>query len=80
MREVAGSSIVVPVGDVQVDFNGMMTLNPVGAFIWKLLETEKSKEELIHAVTAEYEVDGQTAAADIERYIQKLRDKGIIED
>lgn len=80
LREVAGSSIVVPVGDVQLDFNGMMTLNPVGAFIWKLLESEKTKEELVHAVVAEYEVDRQTAAADIERYITKLRDKGIIED
>lgn len=80
LREVAGSSVVVPVGDAQLDFNGMMTLNPVGAFIWKLLESEKTREELVCAVVAEYEVDSQTAAADIERYITKLRDKGIIED
>ena len=38
IREVAGSNIVVPIGDEQMSFGGIMTLNPVGAFIWKLLE------------------------------------------
>ena len=38
---VAGSYVVVPVGAVQADFTGMITLNPVGAFLWGKLEKEK---------------------------------------
>lgn len=32
LSRVAGSYVVVPVGAVQADFTGMITLNPVGAF------------------------------------------------
>ena len=80
IREVAGSNIVVPVGDEQVSFGGIMTLNPVGAFVWKKLENGATKQELVEAVLSEYEVDRQTASADIDRYIEKLRQKNIIED
>lgn len=80
IREVAGSNIVVPVGDEQMSFGGIMTLNPVGAFVWKKLENGATKQELVEAVLSEYEVDRQTASADIDRYIEKLRQKNIIED
>ena len=80
LREVASSNIVVPIGKAQVSFNGIMTLNEVGTLIWKLLEKGAEKGELVSAVTAEYEVDEQTASRDIDIYIAKLRDKGLIED
>lgn len=80
IREVAGSSIVVPIGDEQMSFGGIMTLNPVGAFIWKLLENGATKEELVDAVLNEYEIDRDTASNDIDKYIAKLREKNIIED
>lgn len=79
LREVAGSNIVVPVGDVQIDFNGMMTLNPVGAFIWKLLEDNVTEAEIVGEVIKEYEIDRETAERDTAVYINKLREKGIIE-
>ena len=34
MRKIAGSNIVVPVGAAASDFNGMITLNDTGAFLW----------------------------------------------
>ena len=38
LYEVAGSYVVVPAGDEPLDFNGMVTLNETGAFLWKQLE------------------------------------------
>ena len=36
VREVAGSQIVVPVGERTVDFNGIITLNETAAFLcWR---------------------------------------------
>ena len=80
IREVAGSNIVVPIGDEQMSFSGIMALNPVGAFIWKLLEKGATKDELVDAVLKEYEIDRDTASSDIDKYIAKLREKNIIED
>lgn len=38
LREVAGSNIVVPIGEGELNFSGVITLNDVGAFFWKNLE------------------------------------------
>lgn len=80
LKEIAGSNVVVPLGDTQVSFKGIMTLNGVGAFIWKLLEKGADREELIREVLAEYDIDKETASKDIDRYIIKLRAEKIIED
>ena len=34
LREVAGEYILVPVGAAAVKFNGLITLNEIGAFIF----------------------------------------------
>lgn len=80
LREVARNNIVVPLGDAEVSFKGIMTLNDVGTFIWKILENGATKEELLNAVLNEYDVDEETASKDIDRYIVKLRAEKIIED
>lgn len=38
LREVAGSNIVVPIGEGELNFSGVITLNDVGAFFWRNLE------------------------------------------
>ena len=35
-RNIAGSEIVVPVGNKAMEFNGMITLNESGGFFWEL--------------------------------------------
>ena len=79
LKTVAGKNIVVAAG-AQVDFNVMLTLNDTGVFFWKLLSGGATKEEMLEKVTAEYDVDAKTAAADIDAFTQKLRTRGILED
>ena len=38
MRRIANTCVVVPTGDTMVDFNGMLSLNETGAFLWERLE------------------------------------------
>ena len=81
LREVAGSNIVVPIG-TQVSFNGIMTLNDVGTFIWRMLESENgaSKEEIVDAVLAEYDASREAVEKDVDRFIIKLQAQKLIED
>ena len=37
LREIAGDILLVPTGKTALDLNGMLTLNGVGADIWKML-------------------------------------------
>lgn len=77
-REIAGDTILVPVGKSVYDSNGLFALNEVGAFLWDLLPTANSREELLEAVLKEYEVTPEEAVADIAGFLNKLEDLGII--
>lgn len=79
LRQVADSSVVVPVGAATIDFNGMINLNETGAFLFKILQNGASKEDMVKALLEEYRVDAVTAAQDAEHFINKLKDAGIIE-
>lgn len=79
LRNIAGSNIVVPVGAASVDFNGMITLNDSGAFLWKELEKGGDEETLTAALLREYDVDEATARSCAIDYIQKLDEAGVLE-
>lgn len=73
LKEIAGSFVVIPVSSVLVDFNGMITLNETGVFLWRLLEEEKTFEELLEALQKEYDVDEKTAREDITAFLDQIR-------
>ena len=79
LREVAGNFIVVAVGDMVKQFNGVINLNQTGAFMWKELEKGGDKQSLTNALLGEYEVDKQMAEKDASRFIDTLLGAGIIE-
>ena len=79
LRQVADTWVVLPVGQASVDFNGMLTLNESGAILWRALEQGGSRDALADALLAEYEVDRATALADVDAFLKKLKDTGIIE-
>lgn len=78
IREVAGSYIVVAVGNAVKEFNGIINLNETGAFLWKALEKGATEEELLKAMLEEYDVDEETARSDINAFIQKLQEAKLV--
>ena len=80
LREVAGSWVVIPLGEKCVDFNGMMNLNETGVLLWRKLEKGAEKEDLVSAITAEYEVSVDEAASDIDAFISVLAKAGCIDN
>ena len=79
LKKIAGSYVVVPVRTRAVDFSGIIKLTESGAFLWKILENGADREELIAKMLEEYAVDEATAAADIDRFVAKLREADLIE-
>lgn len=72
LYEVAGSHVVVPAGNETLDFNGMVTLNETGAFLWKQLERECTRDELVQALVQEYEVCLEQAEKSVERFVMEI--------
>ncbi len=79
LRTVAGSNIVVPVGDACLDFNGMITLNDSGAFLWRVLENGSDVDGMTAALLKEYEVDEETARTCADGFLKKLVEAGCVE-
>ncbi len=79
LREVAGNYIVVAVGNAVKAFNGVINLNETGAFLWKILEQGASEEQLKTALLGEYDVDEDTAKADVTAFVEKLKEKGLLD-
>ena len=78
LREIAGSFIVVAVGDAVKNFNGVINLNPTGAFLWKKLSEGGDEQTLLKALLDEYEVDEQLAKRDIAMFIDKLKNTNLL--
>ena len=77
-RDIAGETILVPVGKTVYDSNGLYVLNELGAFLWDLLPDAQDEEALLKAVLAEYEVAEDVAAEDIRAFLAELRNMGIL--
>ncbi len=78
LRKVADSYVVVPVNKMTLDFNGIINLNETGAFLFEILQNGATLEELKEKLLAEYEVSPETAQQDIEIFINKVKDAGIL--
>lgn len=79
LREVAGNIIVVPVGDAVLNFDGMINLNETGAFLWKKLEDDVDHYYLLNELMKEYDVDEETAKADISDFLNKMYGAGLLD-
>lgn len=77
-RDVAGDTILVPVGKTLYDSNGLFILNKLGGFLWDYLPQVGSEEELVQIVLEEYEVSYEQAAMDIRAFLEKLRQLNIL--
>ncbi len=73
LRQIAGDYVIIPTGKTTLDFNGLITVNEQGAFLWEKLRQETTLAELVAALLEEYEVDEPTARADVEEFLAILR-------
>lgn len=77
-REIAGDTILVPVGKTVYESNGLFVLNELGAFIWDILPQAETAADVCRAVLAEYEVSEAEAEKDVAEFLASLEKLGII--
>lgn len=80
LRNIAGSDIVVPVGNASKVFNGMITLNDSGAFLWSALQKDTTIDEVVAKLTGEYEVSTEQATADVQKFVAMLKENDLIDE
>lgn len=79
LREIAGVYVIVPTGEAAYRFQGLITVNDTGAFLWEQLQSgEQTEEKLTEALFGEYEVDRESASKDVEEFLRILQEHGIL--
>ena len=77
-RKTGNEYVLVPVTNNIADMNSVYTLNETGAFIWELIDGEKSVGEIIDALTEEYDIDYGSAKDDVDSFIENMSNYLII--
>lgn len=77
-REIAGDTILVPVGKSVYDSNGLFMLNELGAFIWEQLPGADTEAEICDAVLSQYDAPAETVREDVAAFLETLRSMGIV--
>ncbi len=80
LKNIAGNTVAVPAGENLVNLQKMLTLNESGAFLWSCLQKPCSAEDLVTALTGEYQVDAETAANDVQEFIAILKENQILDE
>ena len=78
LRDIAGEYVLIPIVSADDKFNGIISVNETGAFIWKQLEKAMSRDEIIQEVLNEYEVSLEHATADVDKFCGNLKELEIL--
>ena len=80
LRDVGGKTYVVATGELTREFNGMITLNETGKFIWQQLQNDVTSEVIVDEMTKVYEdADRQVIEQDVLDFIAKLEKDKVLE-
>lgn len=78
LRQIGDDYIIVPVGETVLSFNGMITVNETGAFLWEELVKGTDKGELLRTLMDNYEVTQEEAERDIDEFLDVLYTNNIL--
>jgi len=63
---------------LHMDTKNYFRLNATAALLWKGMERGLEREQLLDSLLAEFEVDRPTAAAELDRLLGELADRGLV--
>ncbi len=79
INQVAGETVAVSVGDNDGRINGYIKLNETGAFIFKALKNDVTREEIISGLLKEYpDATENDAAESVDNLVEKLNEAKLL--
>lgn len=77
-HDMGGEQVIVPTGENS--FAGMIRCNGTAGFIVNCLLEDTTKEAIVEAMLAKYDVTEEIAGAAVDKIIAQLREIDAIED
>ncbi len=80
LKDVAGSKVVMAVGEESLNFRGIITFNDVGAEVFTMLDGTNSVEKIVETIAEKYEAPSEVVKKDVLELIEKMKKQGLIEE
>lgn len=80
LKNVGNEYMIIPTSNTNVNFSKIFNINETAAFIFKNLQEERSKEEILELMSVEYDAPKEVLSADIDEFIKELKKRGIYHD
>lgn len=78
LRSIAGENLLIPVGDAAIHVKGLICLSESGLLLYNKLKDGCAREDLIDALTAEYEVSKEEASRDTDAFLDQMRQLNML--
>ena len=78
-RIVAGEHLLVPVSGDVVDMRQLFSLNPTAQTIWKALAHASTEDQVVEAITSEFNVEVAVAQKDVKELLATLLERKLIQ-
>ena len=80
LKKLGNRFMILPLSDHNISADVILYTNEVGAFIYNHLENETTREDVLAAILAEYDVDRETALKDLNAFLDSMKEKGLLND
>lgn len=79
IRKIAGESVIVRMGKLNVDMTRVISLNSTSEWLWEQIGNEEfDVEKVADLLTAEYEVEREVALLDAQKWVEMLRNADLL--
>lgn len=78
-RQVVDEMILVPLHNHLGDMDAIYTLNEVGAFLWKRMESPVTVDELLRAILDTFDGNPDEVLADLMEFLRTMEECGAVE-
>lgn len=80
LRTIAQEQLLIPTGEAALSVKGLIALSESGSFLYQKLQNECTREDLISALTQEYDVPVSVAGEDIDAFLDQMRKLHMLEE
>ena len=80
VRKFADKYIIVAIGDMSDEMHSLITINSTGLFIFEQLQKGIEYKDLLNSIVKNYDIDENTAKTDLDAFLQKAKQAGILDE
>lgn len=80
-RKVAKEHLLIPTGEVALKIKGLVAMSESASILYQKLQTGCTREDLVAALLAEYDVSSEVAEQDVDAFLDQMRQlEMLVED